>query len=121
MHLLIGLFSFDGRLSRGEYWALTSLSWLVCTCLYMAVTTWGGENPPAFAELLPALLLVWSLINLSARRLHDRSLSASCLFAVLIPVFGMCWLFAQLALFGQRPASRLALKAGWSWQHRGLR
>lgn len=121
MHLLIGLFSFDGRLSRGEYWALTSLVWLVCTSLHMALTTWGGEGLPPVVELAPALLLTWGLINLSARRLHDRSLSASCLLIALIPVFGICWLFAQLALYGRRPVSRLALNPRWSWQLRGLR
>ena len=83
-----------GRLSRGQFWFRSLLLWALFYGL------WEGLTLPAQGALvwLINLPMLWLMLGLCVRRLHDRTLSGWYLLAVLLPVIGAAWLVWQLAL-----------------------
>ena len=93
---MLRLFSFSGRASRGEWWAIS---------LAIGVPIWlGREGTPEDYEpgalaivLLAAVLIVaaWLLIAVSIRRLHDRGMKWTYFLLSLIPGIGHGWLAVE--------------------------
>lgn len=83
-----------GRLSRGQFWLQMVLLW----ALFYGV--WEvSALPPQGAELwLINGPMLWLLLTLCVRRLHDRNYAGWWLLAVVVPVFGAVWLVWQLAM-----------------------
>ena len=84
----------QGRLSRGQFWLRTLLLWGVFYGL------WEGLALPVqgAAVWLVNLPMLWLLLALCVRRLHDRNYSGGWLLVALVPVAGAAWLVWQLAL-----------------------
>lgn len=85
--------SAKGRLSRGGFWLQSALLWGLFYALWEGLaipvngwTTWLINAP-----------VVWVLVCLCARRLHDRHYSGWWLAVVVVPVGGALWLLWQLA------------------------
>ncbi|MFT3799653.1 MAG: DUF805 domain-containing protein [Burkholderiaceae bacterium] len=116
MQRIIGLFSFRGTLSRGEYWAGLLLGWLLFDSLHRALAMWLPAGWLPAGQVLLAALAVWAALSLSVRRLHDRALSAMCLLAILIPVIGGLWLLMQLIFLGAGRHRRLASRSALAWR-----
>jgi uncharacterized membrane protein YhaH (DUF805 family) len=77
-------FSFQGRISRQPYWLATT----VVTAVMFVVTAILYSLPDECATIGTTLLLLalfspffWSMLALSAKRLHDRNKSARWLLA----------------------------------------
>lgn len=84
----------QGRLSRGGFWLRTLLLWAV----FYGV--WEGLALPVQGAVVWAvnLPMLWLLLALCVRRLHDRNYAGWWLLVVVVPVLGAGWLGWQLAL-----------------------
>ncbi len=116
MQPIIGLFSFRGRVSRGQYWAAMLLGWLAAQSLFGALTMWLPADWLPVGKIVLGTLLAWAWLSLSVRRLHDRALSAMCLLVALIPVIGGIWLLMQLMFLGAGHHLRLASRSALAWR-----
>lgn len=84
----------QGRLSRGQFWLHTLLLW----ALFYGIWEGLALPPQGVALWLVNLPMLWLLIALCVRRLHDRNYAGGWLLLVLVPVAGAAWLVWQLAL-----------------------
>ena len=87
---------FAGRLTRGSFWWRAVAAWLVFAILCVFLD--GSRRNATTWILYPPLL--WILVSLLVRRLHDRGHSAWRLLLVLIPIIGPLYLAIALA-FGK--------------------
>jgi len=92
----LGLFSFEGRISRGRFW--------VHQCAALALFLPYGhaisrEQPPSVeVELFLAMLSllgIWVGLAAMVRRSHDRDKKAWYLLVGVVPVAGPLWLLAE--------------------------
>jgi uncharacterized membrane protein YhaH (DUF805 family) len=100
MNMLALLFSFSGRIGRGQYWlgyfvqlALAALSWM---CLLT-----GQANGNILLMLVPIVLLIpvlWMALAVMAKRYHDRDKSAWWILIAFIPIIGGIWQLIELGL-----------------------
>ena len=84
----MGFLTFNGRITRTTWW-LGFVAIFVALCvliLYLSIFSLGGEG--AFAAL------IYLLIVLSAKRIHDIGYPAWVAFVFLIPGVGMLFLIA---------------------------
>ena len=84
MEKLLSYFSFAGRTKRQRYW-LTSLAMygvlLVTGLIAVLVPLIGG-----ILALIVFIAILWAMLALSTRRLHDRNKSGWWLVAMYLPV-----------------------------------
>jgi uncharacterized membrane protein YhaH (DUF805 family) len=86
--------SFDGRIGRQPYWV--GLLLLFCLHLVVTITTLllrFAEVSPILrlgVQIIWPLLMLWVVLALQAKRLHDQNRSALWLLINLAPVLG--WL-----------------------------
>ena len=91
------LFSFEGRVGRGAYWALVVVSLLLCAVMAAAGVTSAmsaadsgaapGGGASVFAALI-ALVFLWPALAIQAKRWHDVDKSAWWILINLVPVVG---------------------------------
>ncbi|MGA9423370.1 MAG: DUF805 domain-containing protein [Rhodanobacteraceae bacterium] len=90
------LFSFEGRVGRGPYWALVVVSlvlfgglsaWSVMSALNASDpgTASGGAS---FVIMLVSLAFLWPALAIQAKRWHDVDKSAWWILIALVPVVG---------------------------------
>lgn len=84
----------QGRLSRGQFWRRALLLWVLFYGLWEGLAL-PVQGPVVWLINLPML---WLLLALCVRRLHDRNYAGGWLLVVLVPVAGAAWLGWQLAL-----------------------
>ncbi|MEL7015694.1 MAG: DUF805 domain-containing protein [Pseudomonadota bacterium] len=100
------LLSGDGRSNRSMWWLI---HFIVMGCLYLtvlttcAVLTSESSTHEIRTLMLPAalvggILMIWTLIALSVRRLHDMGQTGFWLVLALIPVIGQLGLVVILGL-----------------------
>jgi uncharacterized membrane protein YhaH (DUF805 family) len=94
MKVLKQILLLQGRLSRGQFWLQSLLLWV----LFYGI--WEVSGLPAQGAELWLINgpMLWLLLTLCVRRLHDRNYAGWWLLIVLLPVFGAGWLVWQLAL-----------------------
>jgi uncharacterized membrane protein YhaH (DUF805 family) len=69
--------TFDGRLSRKQYWLMTLIMFGVGIVAFLVVAMLGGLLPLLWIlGVPPFLLFLWVATSIAARRLHDRGKSA---------------------------------------------
>lgn len=102
---LMRFFYNSGRISRTTLWSRLIFIGLICTSLGMLV----GELIGQAASAVFAAFFIWSAIALSVQRLHDIGQSGWYILFVFIPVFGVIYLFLQLARKGADGANRYGL------------
>ncbi len=90
------LFSFEGRVTRRDYWLRLALPVLLIG-LVAALTV----PPLAFNEVFLVLILAaaFPCIAVAAKRCHDRNRSGWFLLICLIPMLGILWLLIELGFF----------------------
>ena len=102
------LFSFDGRIGRGEYWKGSILLGLIVVAIIMAVAVPLGlsgmlegstsDEPPMLfigIILLAMLPLGWSSLAIGVKRWHDRGKSGAWVLIGFIPYIGSLWVFIE--------------------------
>ncbi len=94
MSILSLLFSFHGRISRGDFWYAVLLVLSVFIVLNVALTN-AFNRSVAFVLYLP---LYWSLAALCIKRYHDIGRSGFWLLLLILPILGPLWVFGSLAL-----------------------
>jgi len=84
-------FSFDGRLSRSQYWlfGLSLFGFQVILGVLGGMTEWS-------IFFLLSLVAVWPGLVLNVKRFHDRDKSGWWLLLLLIPIIGALWVFFEL-------------------------
>ena len=72
------LFSFTGRLNRASYWLATIGLLVVATVIVVIAFTIAGRSAVTIMVVgLVFLLLIWVVLALITKRLHDRNKSGS--------------------------------------------
>ena len=85
------LFSFSGRINRGEFlWAIMILIFVFG--VFFSVL---GESKFKVFLFIP---FGWTALALQVKRWHDRNKSGAWLFINMIPYFGLMWSFIELGL-----------------------
>ena len=109
------LFGFQGRVGRLQFW-LVHVAALLIGGLFWGIVNLrppaepGAPPPPpvAGAELLAATpwivmaLLVWPLLAISIKRLHDRGQSGWWMLLALVPGAGQLWQLVNLGILPAR-------------------
>jgi uncharacterized membrane protein YhaH (DUF805 family) len=88
------IFSFRGRISRGNFW------WklILVLAVFMIASSLLVPNFGATSTWLLNPLALWAMCALTVRRLHDRNFSGRWLLIMLLPIGGAVWLLWQLAI-----------------------
>jgi uncharacterized membrane protein YhaH (DUF805 family) len=84
--LIDGLFRFEGRMRRSEYWMISIGLGVVKAPLGFLMTLAGAEAA-AIGRALLELLFLWPSVALMVKRGHDRNRSALYTGGVLVAVF----------------------------------
>ena len=90
------LFSFNGRIGRGPFWAFQG-TWIVVYAILFVITeaSAGDSGSPnmIFALILAlfALVSIWPLLAVQIKRWHDRNKSGWWCLIGLVPVIGGLW------------------------------
>ena len=90
------LFSFEGRMSRSDYWlkGVIPLIFLVGIpqCVLILIATDGART----LAIMIGLCSLWPTFALWIKRYHDRDRSGWYLLESLIPLVGQVWLIVQV-------------------------
>jgi uncharacterized membrane protein YhaH (DUF805 family) len=96
--------SMEGRISRQPFWIghaiLTVTSWLANLIIS---GIFGNGMIGGLLSLIMALLLLYPLIALAAKRWHDRDKSGWWNLTLLIPLFGWLWYSVECGFLAGTP------------------
>lgn len=98
MNILALLFSFSGRIGRGQYWLGYFIQLAVAALSWVCVLT-GLQNENILLLAVPILLtpvVLWTALAIMAKRYHDRDKSAWWILICLIPIIGGIWQLVEL-------------------------
>ena len=97
------LFSFEGRMTRSDYWLKGVLPLLAVGILCRILDESGfGQAPAVLSAVVGAargIVAVASLLSgfaVAVKRLHDRDHSAHFLWLLLVPIIGWLWVAVEL-------------------------
>ena len=118
------LFSFQGRIGRGQFWIGTLILLAFGIVMSILISALGGSmmtNPgasPGMAAmvlyLVYVVLAIWMGLAIGVKRCHDRGQSGWWMLITLIPVIGFFWWLINLGIlagdegdnrFGPNPES----------------
>jgi uncharacterized membrane protein YhaH (DUF805 family) len=110
------LFSFQGRISRYQYWVLFIVPYVVLAFAVFALDLITGmyDAKTGFGLLstIFSVLIIWPYLAIHVKRCHDRDRSGWFLLISLIPIVGAIWLFVELGcLRGSIGANRFGTDA----------
>jgi uncharacterized membrane protein YhaH (DUF805 family) len=92
------LFSFQGRISRYQYWVMYFLPYfLISVALTIADLAIGASE--SHARVLSGIFSIaalWPSLAIGVKRCHDRDRSGWFILVGLIPLLGAIWLFVEL-------------------------
>jgi uncharacterized membrane protein YhaH (DUF805 family) len=88
MTIARALFSFDGRLSRSDYWCKGILPLLPLNLLNFVLGTRVHEDWAFNLAVFISIVALWPGMALIAKRLHDRDQPAWHMLVLLIPIVG---------------------------------
>lgn len=94
MKVLTQWLMLQGRLSRGQFWLRMVFLWVlfygvweVLALPVQEISVWVVNVP-----------MLWFLVTLCVRRLHDRNYAGWWVLVIVVPVAGAFWLLWQLVL-----------------------
>jgi uncharacterized membrane protein YhaH (DUF805 family) len=98
-------FDFKGRTSRKAYWMFVLISMIIGWAIIALdnilgtedlelITLWGIHYGMFYNFY--SLVLVIPGLSIAVRRLHDVGIEGKKMWMILIPVYGIIWLFFQL-------------------------
>ena len=94
------LFSFQGRISRYQYWIHFVVPYAVLTFVATAIDLLTGmydaTTGVGLLSTLSSVLVIWPYLAIHVKRCHDRDRSGWFLLIGLIPIVGAIWLFIEL-------------------------
>lgn len=93
------LFSFDGRMSRGDFWS-TYIALIIVLVIVFSVLFAISEALAGVVAFIAFIPVVWLSFALSIRRLHDINYSGWWLLVSFIPYIGAFLLFIFYCLPG---------------------
>ncbi len=117
------LLSFEGRISRSEYWLL-NIGYGTLGGGVDVLTSYINQDTKPMVLLalmiraLVSLLLLWPLFAVGVKRWHDRGKSGRWLWIALIPVVGIVWSIIECGFlkgtegpnqYGEDPLERRAM------------
>src|SRR5207237_3536998 len=85
------LWSFQGRISRAEFWLGALLSYVVAVPILVCVALTIGIEPATFVV---SIILIFLLVPLHAKRYHDLGHSGWWALISFVP-FGAVWTLIQ--------------------------
>lgn len=107
------LWSFKGRIGRGQFWkgvvvTLVATILLVMAAVFVDVATGGGSDGQmgvAGAVLLTLLIIASTVcqLALNVKRYHDRGKSGWWVLIALVPLIGSIWLLVELGFLQGDP------------------
>ena len=101
------LFSFEGRINRGQYWMFFGPTLIIFSIPYML---YGIENEQVDSFIgIVSLLFAWPSLALQVKRWHDRDRSGWWILVNFIPVIGFFWALIEN---GFLPGDSLANRYG---------
>ena len=107
------LFSFKGRMNRLPFWMIyvgitifQYLSFVIINSLFPETTAEGQAaqqlTPMQLASyiglIVVNIIIIWTYIAISVKRLHDRDQSGWWLLVGIIPLLGQLWYFIVVML-----------------------
>ena len=107
------LFSFKGRMNRLPFWMIylgitifQYLSFVMINSLFPETTAEGQAaqqlTPMQLASyiglIVVNIIIIWTYIAISVKRLHDRDKSGWWLLVGIIPLLGQLWYFIVVML-----------------------
>jgi uncharacterized membrane protein YhaH (DUF805 family) len=110
------LFSFEGRITRRDYWLRFALPLFVITLVLDGLASAADFAGLNVISLLINLFLMWPSFAVGAKRCHDRDRSGWFQLILLIPLVGAVWLLIELGFlrgtvgpnrFGPDPLQRV--------------
>jgi len=95
--LLWMLFSFEGRVPRRCFWAVSlSMSAVFYGMAFLLATMFGHESPIVSIGILVMYPpIIWISLAVTIKRWHDRDKSGFWIFINLIPIIGPVWAFVE--------------------------
>lgn len=101
--LVQGLFSFDGRMRRSEYW-LTSLGLgifkAILTFMLAAFTGELGRTDGGWASIVIELLFLWPTLAILVKRGHDRNRPALFSIGLMVVLLVVAMVMGALQVAG---------------------
>lgn len=92
MNIFWLLFSFNGRISRLPFWAMTAI--LLLPIIFPLSFISSRTQVNAYDGIM-TLLLLWPSLAVQAKRWHDRNKSAWWILINLVPLIGSLWAFIE--------------------------
>ena len=91
------LFSFQGRISRYQYWVQFVLPYSVLIVVVGVIADmYNAQTGVELPYIIFSLLMIWPNLAIHAKRCHDRDRSGWFQLISLIPIVGAIWLFVEL-------------------------
>ena len=94
------LFSFQGRISRYQYWVQFILPYVVLAAVVSVIDLitgmYNAQTGVGLLSTILSLLVIWPSLAIHVKRCHDRDRSGWFLLIALIPIVGAIWLFVEL-------------------------
>jgi uncharacterized membrane protein YhaH (DUF805 family) len=94
------LFSFQGRISRYQYWVQYFVPYIlifvVLTAADVATGSYDAKTGIGLFSAIFSLVALWPNLAIGVKRCHDRDRSGWFLLVGLIPIIGAIWLFVEL-------------------------
>jgi uncharacterized membrane protein YhaH (DUF805 family) len=116
-------FSTSGRLGRLNYFlsciAINVVGWTLNfvsdSIFFKLLFILNGSPEILFCKFAVLLLLLYSYIALSAKRMHDMDLSAHCLWLLLVPIVGLVMPFILQFMSGSKNSNRYGPPTVLQW------
>jgi uncharacterized membrane protein YhaH (DUF805 family) len=89
------LFSFQGRIPRRNYWAVSIISTLLMYVVFVPVALLTGEAAFVVLFLLVCVPMFWIWLANAVKRWHDRDKSGLWVLIGLIPYLGGIWILIE--------------------------
>ena len=82
------LFKFDGRIGRKQWWICGIVTGIVVMLVNMVINLIAGYTIAAlsFLTYIPIIAMLWIMIALGVKRLHDRGKEGKMLVITLIVI-----------------------------------
>lgn len=101
------LFSFEGRISRREFWLASLSVWLTLLVPVLLIDAIYGHRPPMvhkFAPLFFEFLSLWMFLAVQAKRWQDRDKSRAWVFINFFPpIIGPIWALIETGFLRGTP------------------
>jgi uncharacterized membrane protein YhaH (DUF805 family) len=95
------LTSFDGRINRAKFWAgigVLVAAGIVAEIIDVVLGLNTGQYGMGFVTSVVALVSIYFVLAIYAKRWHDRDKSGWWSLIMLVPVIGSIWILVELGM-----------------------